>query len=246
MVAMLSDIHGNIQKFLNDVSVLQLTEKDYVLVLGDFGLIWDKNKTEYERDIYRKLAELKCRILFIDGNHDNIDRLDAMPVAEWNGGKAHIITESIIHLMRGQVYEIEGKRVFCFGGGKSHDVKNLLYPTDPEFDFKKRIHRFKREFFRVVGTSFWERELPSCEEMKEGMKSLEKIGNKVDLILTHCAPSSIQKMLNYNFKDDILTGYLDKIRREITYEKWIFGHYHTDAVIENNHICVYNEVYVVK
>ena len=45
-----------------------------------------------------------------DGNHENFDRLYAYPVEMWHGGKVHKIRPSVIHLMRGQIFELEEKR----------------------------------------------------------------------------------------------------------------------------------------
>ena len=39
----------------------------------------------------------------------NFDRLYAYPVEMWHGGKAHKIRPSVIHLMRGQIFELEEK-----------------------------------------------------------------------------------------------------------------------------------------
>ena len=54
-------------------------------------------------------------------NHDNFDLLESYPVTEWNGGKVHMITDSVIHLMRGQVYNIDGVSIFTCGGAMSID-----------------------------------------------------------------------------------------------------------------------------
>lgn len=35
------------------------------------------------------------------------DILDSYPVEEWHGGKVHFIKPSVIHLMRGQVFDID-------------------------------------------------------------------------------------------------------------------------------------------
>lgn len=46
--------------------------------------------------------------LFVDGNHENFDRLYAYPVeVAWR--EAHKIRPSVIHLMRGQIFELEEK-----------------------------------------------------------------------------------------------------------------------------------------
>lgn len=59
--------------------------------------------------------------LFVDGNHEIFDLLNAYPVENWHGGKIHRIAPSIIHLMRGQLFDIEGKSFFTMGGAESHD-----------------------------------------------------------------------------------------------------------------------------
>lgn len=69
------------------------------------------------------------------GNHENFDRLYQYPVEDWHSGKVHKIRESVLHLMRGQVFEIEEKKIFSFGGASSHDIQGgVLEPDDPEFE----------------------------------------------------------------------------------------------------------------
>ena len=51
-----------------------------------------------------------------------------------DGGKVHKIRPSVIHLMRGQVFELEGKKIFTFGGASCHDIDGgILELDDPEF-----------------------------------------------------------------------------------------------------------------
>ena len=57
----------------------------------------------------------------MDGNHENFDILYKYPVEKWNDGKIHRITPNIVHLMRGEIYSIEGKTIFTFGGGTTVD-----------------------------------------------------------------------------------------------------------------------------
>ena len=93
-----------------------MSKDDVVIILGDFGLVWDysgENKTEkYWLDW---LENKPFTTLFIDGNHDNFDRLDNCPIEQWHGGNVHFIRPSVIHLMRGQIFDIEDKSFFAFG-----------------------------------------------------------------------------------------------------------------------------------
>ena len=67
----------------------------------------------------KKLSSLPFTIAFVDGCHENFDLLEQYPIEEWNGGKIHRISENIVHMMRGQVFYIQGKKIFTFGGGIS-------------------------------------------------------------------------------------------------------------------------------
>jgi hypothetical protein len=98
---------------------LEISERDKVIICGDFGLPWCNDK---EDDYWLNwLEEKNFEILFVDGNHENFDLLYQFPVVERYGGKVHKVRKNIFHLMRGEVYEIEGKTFFAFGGASSVD-----------------------------------------------------------------------------------------------------------------------------
>lgn len=159
----------------------------------------------------------------------------------WHGGKVHFVRPHIIHLMRGQVYEICGKKFFTFGGARSHDIKDgILEPGD------RRIHKWSRDcwkMFRVNHLSWWSRELPNQEEMDEGRQNLAKHNNEVDFIVTHCAASSTQDLLSQGFfAADKLTDYLEIIKQTTKYKKWFFGHYHTDMALNEKDFCIFRKI----
>ena len=122
MVFLTGDTHGHIdsQKLFDFAKIHKnLTKNDYMIILGDFGFIFypnpDNAKEKYQLE---ELSELPYTILFIDGNHCNFDRLNSYPVETWNGGKIHRISDSIFHLMRGQVFNIQNKTFFTMSGAK--------------------------------------------------------------------------------------------------------------------------------
>ena len=91
--------------------------------MGDFDILFDFNLLEnYCID---KLKKRNYTILFIDGNHENFKKLNKYNTEEWNGGKVHKIKDNIIHLTRGQIFNIDGNTFFTMGGGISHK-KELL------------------------------------------------------------------------------------------------------------------------
>ena len=105
MIYVTGDTHGMIDwEKLNTTEFPEqksLTRDDYVIVVGDFGGVWDGDKQD--KYILKTYGQRNFTTLFIDGNHENHDLLDSYPVEEWNGGKIHRISDNVIHLMRGQV-----------------------------------------------------------------------------------------------------------------------------------------------
>ena len=211
-----------------------------VIVCGDFGGIWDgSNREKYWLDW---LEKKKFTLLFVDGNHENFDMLNSFPVTEWNGGKVHVIRKNIIHLMRGQVFTIEGIRFFTFGGGQSHDIQaGILERSDPDFAVKKKKFDRERALYRIDHETWWKEELPSEEEMAEGLRNLERAGNAVDVVISHSAPSSIVDIFSRGFyKHDILTDYLEKVDNLISFKAWFFGHYHESQIIGQKFVMLYD------
>ena len=195
-----------------------LTKEDFVIICGDFGAIW--NGVKSDKYLQKWYNEKPWTTLFIDGNHENHDLIDSYPVSEWNGGKVHFITPSIIHLMRGQVYKIGDKTFFTMGGAESHD-----------------------KIYRKEGVSWWSREMPSNDEYEEGLLNLNKVNNQVDYILSHCAPDQIQEQIMWWYTHDKLTNYLKFIRQTIEFRWHYFGHYHIDKDFLNyNATCLYNNI----
>ncbi len=146
--------------------------------------------------------------------------------------------------MRGQVFDIEGVRFFTFGGARSHDIRDgILSQADPNIKGKiKKLDR-ERALYRIDHVSWWKEEMPSEAEMDEGISNLERAGNTVDCILTHCAPSSIQDVLSHGFYEhDELTDYLETVRRRFSFKTWFFGHYHENKMIGQKYVMLYEMI----
>src|SRR5699024_1086446 len=134
--------------------------------------------------------------LFVSGNHENYDLLEKLPVTLWHGGKVQAVRPSVLHLMRGQVFELAGKRIFTMGGASCHDIQDgILEPDDPSFSRKKKQLDARRALYRINHRTWWRQELPSDAEYQEAEQNLAACGGKVDWILSHCAPSSLVDLL---------------------------------------------------
>lgn len=217
MLYITGDTHGDILRFTGEGSFCRgnLKKDDIIIVCGDFGFIFYPEGTagaERQKNELETLSKQPYTILWVDGNHENFDLLGRFPTEERYGGTVHKIRHNIFHLMRGHVYDIEGKTVFTMGGAYSID-----------------------RCARTLGRSYWEEELPSNSEYREATKNLRESGNKVDIIVTHTAPRRIIRSMGcYPDDHDMeLTGFFDWLTDEISFEKWFFGHWHTDKQINN-------------
>lgn len=194
-----------------------MTRSDYIIICGDFGCVWDNSPDDMHwRDWHN---EKNYTTLFIDGNHENFDLLEKYEVVEWNGGKVQFIKDNVIHLMRGQVYEIDGKKVFTMGGGDSID-----------------------KISRIRGRSWWEQEQPSHEEYLEAMDNLNRHNWGVDYVITHTTSMKNMKEMCYIKEDTPLNDFFGILQEKLTYRHWYFGHFHEDIRIDKRHTAVFDKV----
>lgn len=251
IVYITGDTHGDFKRFSSRrfLDQHEMNRDDFVIILGDFGGIWYDDNCE--RWWLNWLNELPFTLLFIDGNHDNFDRLNnEFEEINFHGGRAHKIRENIYHLMRGYVFELCGKKFFTFGGASSHDIQDgILDPNDyDDYDEFRRIRmKLDREckMYRINHISWWKEELPSDEEMQRGIESLRKHGFNVDFVLTHCLPQSAATVLSRGLYElDVLTNYLDDLILEhnLKFKKWYCGHYHCNDSIFSNIEVLYEEI----
>lgn len=239
MIYITGDIHAEFDRIM--YLAKKMNKDDILIVAGDFG-IW--NNSPREQYYFKNISKLDITVLFVDGNHENFDMLNSFEIKEWNGGKIHEIKPNIIHLMRGQIYNINNYSILTFGGGKSHDIQDgILDPKDPDFKIKKR--RLKKQgkyMWRVKNQTWWPEEMPSDEEYEECLKNLEKCNYKVDYIITHCGPKSVVQMGTGINDSDKLTDFFETINSKIDYKHWYFGHYHKDTEITRKHTLVFENM----
>ncbi len=243
MIFATGDTHGNFQRFSTKVFPEQkeMTRDDFVIICGDFGGVWDGSRQEvYWLDW---LEDKPFTTLFVDGNHENFTALNTLEVEKWNGGKVHRVRPHVLHLMRGQIFDIGGFRFFAMGGAASHDIQDgVLDPAAPNFEQEYRLKRRQQQFFRVKGVSWWEEDMPSQEEYEEADRNLERVGWKVDYIITHCCPTSVQQKLDPSFSPDALTDYHQKLERLCDFRYWLFGHYHDNRKIDDRFILLWEQI----
>lgn len=246
------DIHGNPVRLSTDSFYEQKEFSDdknenTVIILGDFGLVWNRDEENINEKYWLDWLESKpFTTVFVDGNHENHIRLTTYPVKEWNGGKVHEIRPHVLHLMRGEVFTIEDKKFFAFGGAASHDIQDgILDYKDKNWEKKANaLEKQGKYMYRVKGLSWWEEEMPNAEEMNNGLKNLEEHNNKVDFIITHSPSTSELYLMGGKglYQPDVLTNYLEEIKINTEYKRHFFGHMHDNRAINDKDICLYEQI----
>ena len=184
---------------------------DFVIVTGDFGGVWGDEDDDYVQKFYNSR---NFTTLFIDGNHENHDLLDKYPFEEWHGGKVHKISDRIIHLMRGQVFNLEGFTIFTMGG-ESWWAREI--PSDEEY--KEAIENLRKVNFKVDVV------LTHCAPE-------EYIGTNIPVVHN----SDLSRVLGCHMAGVVdrsgnrLTRFLDSLIIDcgLKFDHWYFGHYHRD------------------
>lgn len=223
MIYLIGDIHGDITQIMSEnlkKSGINIKYNDTIIVLGDFGVMF--KDTEQQRESLKYINELSYNVAFIDGNHENFDYLNKQEVCTKWGNRVHKLADRCFHLIRGNTYRIEGHNFLCFGGATSVDKE-----------------------YRVLGSTYWNEELPDREDIDRLEKSLDS-GKNIDYVLTHtCSNVVLNDMKTIKpFGDrckarDILDGVEEYLSGKPF--KWFFGHFHTYEVVDKKHICLYNE-----
>lgn len=247
MISLTGDIHGDREVFIkpqyseytylddrNDhfddwqiaPAFSHLSKEDTVIVCGDFGYIWTGSQDE-EAFLDALSRKIPFKLLFVDGNHENFDLLYQYPEMNWCGGRIHYVRQNVYHLMRGEIFEIDGFKVFALGGAASTDT-----------------------MYRVPGVSWWPQEVPTYGEIEHARANLKKHDNCVDLIVTHAVRVEIARRYrgtNYKetFSDHAFTDFLEEIAVNVEHKAWVHGHYHVNQRLDHpigRFQCLYDEV----
>lgn len=212
----------------------EMTKADFLIVMGDFGLIWDNVMSETDRWWMNWLNDRNFTTLFVSGNHENHWKLSSGKLAsevinteyysieEKFGGYVGKISDSIYHLRNGEGYIIQGKKFFVMGGASSVD----------------KLHR-------IEGKSWWPEEIPNYKEYEYGLTNLERYKNEIDYILVHTAPASIIEEHLYNNdcgEFDSVSKFLDRVIEIVQFKALYFGHFHIDAIFEDKYYALFNRI----
>ena len=213
MIFITGDTHGEFNRFSskNWKKGRDLTKDDYMVILGDFGLFWENPPTGAQKYFQKWFHEKPWTTLFIDGNHENFDLVNSLPETEMFGGTVGVAGESIFHLKRGEIYNINGNSILTLGGATSTD-----------------------KAYRREGRSWWPEESISGEDFEMTKRRLEEVDWSIDYVFTHTIPSRFLPEFGIENMTDQNSLTLEFILSKLKYLKhWYCGHMHENRTFGN-------------
>lgn len=213
------DIHGNLFEIIDFINRFNLGKNDNIIILGDCGIAWRKDKKDLIQNI--KLWN-ECgngvKLYFIDGNHENFNILNSLPI-ENNMGK---IADNIYHLRRGQVYEFENKKILVCGGADSIDK----YRRIENFTWWKE-EAISQETIDDIPAGHYDYVLTHCCPRSVFEK------NKIYLSTLQFLD---ENKINHNSED-----MLEQLKNKITFDHWFFAHYHINRNLDEKFTCLFED-----
>lgn len=185
------DIHGNIDHLEMLLRQCDAVDASHLVACGDFGF-WPHMEwgLEFMGDVDAACEMSGVTLIWVDGNHDNHDRLEEMrcdPATQWSGELMRT-SGSTWHCGRGMSFTLGDLECVGFGGAYSVDW----------------MHR--RE-----GRDWWAGELITREQV-DAMRE-RRAGRRADVLFTHEAPVAGERPASKYAPDDL--SYKDEIPESI-------------------------------
>ncbi|WP_100513995.1 metallophosphoesterase family protein [Mycobacteroides abscessus] len=203
-VLIAGDWHGNGHWATGVIAYAHTRRCDVIIHLGDFGFARDIPDTRaYLDEVQQALEDTDLRLLWVDGNHEDHDRLNALDIDPISG--LRFITSRIAHLPRGFRWSWHGQTWLALGGAHSIDRLQLK-----------------------EGVSWWPTERLSLTDVNQAIA-----GGPADIMVCHDCPDRVglprlrgqwptKDLAMSNENRRLLGTVVDAVQ-----PKWLFhGHFH--------------------
>ena len=211
MIYLTGDIHGDFDRVFDFCADNDTTIDDVLIILGDAGINFFLDERDYE--LKKELSTLEVTLLCIHGNHEERPfMIDSYIEMEWRGGVVYYEKEfpNLLFAKDGEIYDFDGRKTIAIGGAYSVD-----------------------KFYRLSGNYPWfPTEQPSDEIKDDVERALDRVGWRVDAVLSHTVPLKYEPTeeflpsIDQSTLDKTTEEWLDSIEDKLDYERWYCGHYH--------------------
>jgi len=216
------DTHGQI-----DISKLntahfplqkELTKEDVMVVLGDWGGIWDGGKTD--KWVQAWWNEKPWTTFVVLGNHCNYDAIEQLPIDTAFGAPVRRVSDSIVIAETGNIYTICDKKCLVLNGANSHDM-----------------------WCRKAGVNWWAQEAITQDDANKALVSLAAVNDEIDYFFTH-APGSVASVM-CGYEPEESDKWVDFVMNHLPADsewKHFCGHMHRDMCATERTKIVYQDV----
>ncbi|MGC4154467.1 MAG: metallophosphoesterase [Propionicimonas sp.] len=128
-ILLAGDLHGSIRAAEQVIDYAAASRAGLILQLGDFGF-WPRYPSglKFLRRVEGRCAKHDLTLWFVDGNHEDFDRLLPLPVDPATGLRP--VSEHVFHVPRGHRWKWAGTRWLAVGGGVSLDSQRRTLGRD--------------------------------------------------------------------------------------------------------------------
>jgi len=220
MIYLTGDTHGNFQRIAHFCARMNTKPSDIMIILGDAGINFYGGWRDHHKKKY--ISALPITLFCIHGNHEQ--RPATIPSyieQKWHGGTVYVEEQfpSILFAKDGEIYNLNGMQAIAIGGAYSIDW-----------------------MLRIPGRSWWPDEQPSDKVKTQVEQTLDQLGWKVDVVLSHTVPLKYEPVevflpgIEQSNVDKSTEQWLDSIECQLQYGKWYAGHYHTEKKVDRMQI----------
>lgn len=181
-----------------------------IIQVGDFGL-WDhyESGVRFLDTLNHLLRDAGATWIWLDGNHENHDRLDWYVKNNPKNKNGHVFIRShILYSPRGHKWQWEGKWYMTVGGAYSIDKSN-----------------------REIGRSWW----PGETLTEAQTKHIEATGGKVDFLFTHDCPTNVPMEMKQDVQSHINRQLINRVAKATRPRLWFHGHMHNKMLYDFLH-----------
>jgi len=217
MIYITGDTHGEFGRFKHFCREHSVCRDDLMIILGDAGFNYARNKHDTERKTY--VSGLGMTVFSIHGNHElRPTDVEGYKTREFCGGTVWYeeAYPNLLFAMDGEIYRFGEYDCIVIGGAYSVDKK----------------------LRQLTGRRWFANEQPSSEIKTFVEKQLAERGNKIDIVLSHTCPFKYEPTevflpgFDQSKVDTSTEEWLGRIEEGLSYRKWYCGHFHTSKKID--------------